>query len=100
MTDPTVTRFILEKTKNVYGWHAYSQAVADIVSGKVETAQEINKKLMPLHDALFCETSPGPLKYAASLMGICSSEARLPIVDIEDSSKENVKIALKKADLI
>jgi hypothetical protein len=42
MTDPTVTRFILEKTKNVYGWHAYSQAVADIVSGKVEAAQEIN----------------------------------------------------------
>ena len=33
-------------------------------------------------------------------MGICSSEARLLIVDIEDSSKENVKIALKKADLI
>ena len=68
--------------------------------GDIETAQEINKKLMPLHDALFCETSPGPLKYAASLMGICSSEARLPIVDIEDSSKENVKNALKKADLI
>jgi 4-hydroxy-tetrahydrodipicolinate synthase len=68
--------------------------------GDVTTAQEINKKLMPLHDALFCETSPGPLKYAASLMGICSSEARLPIVDIEDSSKVNVKNALKKADLI
>jgi hypothetical protein len=33
-------------------------------------------------------------------MGICSSESRLPIVDIEDSSKENVKNALKKADLI
>ena len=68
--------------------------------GDITTAQEINKKLMPLHDALFCETSPGPLKYAASLMGICSSEARLPIVDIEDSSKVNVKNALKKANLI
>jgi 4-hydroxy-tetrahydrodipicolinate synthase len=68
--------------------------------GDITTAQEINKKLMPLHDALFCETSPGPLKYAASLMGICSSEARLPIVDIEDSSKVNVKNALKKAALI
>ena len=68
--------------------------------GDISTAQEINKKLMPLHDALFCETSPGPLKYAASLMGICSSEARLPIVDIEESSKLNVKNALKKADLI
>ena len=64
--------------------------------GDIETAQEINKKLMPLHDALFCETSPGPLKYAASLMGICSSEARLPIVDIEDLVKKMSKLLLKK----
>ena len=35
--------------------------------GDIKTAQDINQKLMPLHDALFCETSPGPLKYAASL---------------------------------
>ena len=55
---------------------------------------------MPLHDALFCETSPGPLKYAASLLGICSSEARLPIVEIEEASKKNVKDALKKTGLI
>ena len=53
-----------------------------------------------LHDALFCETSPGPLKYAASLLGICSSEARLPIVEIEDKSKESVKNALIKTGLI
>ena len=52
---------------------------------------------MPLHDALFYETSPGPLKYAASLLGLCSSEARLPIVEIEEVSKSNVKDALKKA---
>jgi 4-hydroxy-tetrahydrodipicolinate synthase len=52
--------------------------------GDISTAQDINKKIMPLHDALFCETSPGPLKYAASLLGICSSEARLPIVEIEE----------------
>ena len=68
--------------------------------GDISTAQEINKKLMPLHDALFCETSPGPLKYAASLLGICSSEARLPIVEIEETSKNNVKDALKKTGLI
>ena len=68
--------------------------------GDINTAQEINKKLMPLHDALFCETSPGPLKYAASLLGICSSDARLPIVEIEDDSKLKVKEALKKTGLI
>ena len=68
--------------------------------GDINTAQEINKKLMPLHDALFCETSPGPLKYAASLLGICSSGARLPIVEIEEDSKLKVKDALKKTGLI
>ena len=68
--------------------------------GDINTAQEINKKLMPLHDALFCETSPGPLKYAASLLGICLSDARLPIVEIEDDSKLKIKEALKKTGLI
>ena len=68
--------------------------------GDISTAQDINKKLMPLHDALFCETSPGPLKYAASLLGICSAEARLPIVEIEETSKKNIQDALKKTGLI
>ena len=68
--------------------------------GDINTAQEINKKLMPLHDALFCETSPGPLKYAASLLGICSSDARLPIVEIDEDSKLKVKNALKQTGMI
>ena len=69
-------------------------------AGDISLCQEINKKLMPLHDALFCETSPGPLKYAASLLGICSQEARLPIVDIDDVSKQNVKKALQSTGLL
>ncbi len=68
--------------------------------GDIKKCQDINKKLMPLHDALFCETSPGPLKYAASLLDICSHEARLPIVDIEESSKQIVKKALKNSGLL
>jgi 4-hydroxy-tetrahydrodipicolinate synthase len=68
--------------------------------GDIKTAQGINKKLMPIHDALFCETSPGPLKYAASLLGICSSDARLPIVEIEEKSKKNIKNTLTKTGLI
>ena len=68
--------------------------------GDISIAQEINKKLMPLHDSLFYETSPGPLKYAASLLGLCSSEARLPIVEIEEVSKLNVKDAFLKAGLL
>ena len=68
--------------------------------GDIKTAQEINKKLMPLHDALFCETSPGPLKYAASLLNICSSETRLPIVEIAPESKHRVEQGLKFAELM
>ena len=68
--------------------------------GDIKTAHEINKKLMPLHDALFCETSPGPLKYAASLLDLSSSETRMPIVEIYDESKHKVKSALEIAELI
>ncbi len=68
--------------------------------GDVKTAQDINQKLMPLHDALFCETSPGPLKYAASLLKICQSDTRLPIVEIASESKKRVEEGLKFAELM
>ena len=68
--------------------------------GDIKTAQDINQKLMPLHDALFCETSPGPLKYAASLLKICHSDTRLPIVEIASESKKRVEDGLKFAELM
>ena len=68
--------------------------------GDIKTAQDINQKLMPLHDALFCETSPGPLKYAASLLNICESDTRLPIVEIASESKKRVEEGLKFAKLM
>src|SRR5688572_32618920 len=57
-------------------------------------ALEIQDRLMPLHDALFCETSPGPVKYAASRLGLCSAETRLPLVPITEESKKKVDAAL------
>ncbi len=68
--------------------------------GDIQTAQDINQKLMPLHDALFCETSPGPLKYAASLLNICESDTRLPIVEIASESKKRVENGLRFAELM
>ena len=68
--------------------------------GDINQAQEINRKLMPLHDGLFTEASPGPVKYAASLLGICAPDARLPIVEISDQSKAIVKDALVSAGLL
>ncbi len=63
-------------------------------------ALEIHQKLMPLHNALFCSTSPGPVKYAAELLNICSSETRLPIVPIDDTAKRKVREALQNIGLI
>lgn len=67
--------------------------------GDLATAQKLNDLLMPLHDALFCETSPGPVKYAASLLGLCRYEFRLPLVPIAKSSEKIVEDAMRKVGL-
>jgi 4-hydroxy-tetrahydrodipicolinate synthase len=69
-------------------------------AGDIRTAQSINERLMPVHSAMFCEASPGPVKYAAELLGICSSETRLPLCEIAQSSKAKVEAALRSAGLI
>jgi 4-hydroxy-tetrahydrodipicolinate synthase len=55
---------------------------------------------MPLHKALFVETSPGPVKYGASLLGRAPADARLPICEIADRSKEAVRSAMTSAGLL
>src|SRR5262245_17858535 len=67
--------------------------------GDIDAAMAINERLMPLHQALFCETSPGPVKYAANLLGFCSAETRMPLAEIAETSKERVKRALGQARL-
>lgn len=69
-------------------------------AGDIKTAQTIHQKLLPLHNAMFCEASPGPVKYAASLLGICAAEMRLPLCEIADSSKAQVKAGLVSAGLL
>ena len=66
----------------------------------IEKAQNINLKLAKLHNSLFLESSPGPVKFAASLLGLCSSETRLPLVEIKDSTKKNVTNCLKDLSII
>ena len=55
---------------------------------------------MPLHDALFCEANPGPVKYAASRLGLCETETRLPLAPISDASKKIVDAALASVGLV
>ena len=63
-------------------------------------ALDIQDRLMPLHDALFCEASPAPAKYAASLLGLCRPEVRLPIVPLSDKGRDIVRAAMDAAGLL
>ena len=66
----------------------------------IHKAQDINIKLAKLHDSLFSESSPGPVKFAASLLGLCTRETRLPLVEIKDITKKTVTDCLKDLSLI
>ena len=69
-------------------------------SNLLTKAKEINEKLMPLHKALFIESNPSPVKYAASLLNLSSDEVRLPLVRVTDKSKKEIETALKIANLL
>ena len=69
-------------------------------SSNYNKAFENHLKLINLHDAMFCESSPGPVKFAAERLSLCKSEARLPIVEIDDTSKSRVIMALKECNLV
>lgn len=69
-------------------------------AGDFARVQQINDRLMPLHEALFCESSPGPVKYAASLLGKADAGTRLPLTEIAASSKARVEAAMKSAGLL
>ena len=66
----------------------------------ISKAQEINLKLSSLHDALFVESSPGPVKYAASLIGLCNQDTRLPLSEIKDDTKKVVESCLQELQLL
>ena len=68
--------------------------------GDMTRAMQINRQIMPLHDGMFTEASPGPVKYAASLLGICGADTRLPLVEISQASKKVVEDALKASSLL
>jgi 4-hydroxy-tetrahydrodipicolinate synthase len=68
--------------------------------GDFKAALALQDRLMPLHDAMFCETNPGPVKYAASRLGLCLPDMRLPMVPLTDGARKCVDDALAKAGLL
>ncbi|MFQ5955593.1 MAG: 4-hydroxy-tetrahydrodipicolinate synthase, partial [Kiloniellales bacterium] len=104
--DATVVAFLAQ------GGHGCISVAADIApkqcarlheawqAGDLATVWEIRDRLMPLHDALFVETSPAPVKYAVSLLGRCSPEVRLPLCEVSGKTKEKVRAAMISAGLL
>jgi len=77
-----------------------SQFQEACIQGAFDAARAIQDKLLPLHDALFCEPSPAPVKYAASVLGLCENEVRLPIVPASEVAQKRVREAMIVAGLI
>jgi 4-hydroxy-tetrahydrodipicolinate synthase len=65
-----------------------------------DKAVELDKILQPLHAAMFIESNPSPVKYAASLLGMCNSNVRLPLVEVQKINKKKISEALKVAKIL
>ena len=63
-------------------------------------AAVLDKLLQPLHSSLFIESNPSPVKYAASLLGMCNSNVRLPLVEVQKINKKKISEALKVAKIL
>lgn len=68
--------------------------------GEYDRARDIQDRLMPLHEALFSETSPGPVKYGASLLGWGDGSVRLPLVSPAPETRARVEEAMRGAGLL
>ena len=69
-------------------------------SDDIKKAEHIDKSLQPLHKSLFIESNPAPVKYAAKILGLCDDEIRLPLVNIQKKTEEEVNKALSLAKLV
>jgi 4-hydroxy-tetrahydrodipicolinate synthase len=77
-----------------------SQMHAAWQAGHIHEAMAIQTRLTPLHDAMFCETSPGPVKYAASLLGHTADHCRLPLAPIAEATRTRVRAAMMATGLL
>ena len=67
---------------------------------EIKEAERLNEISQPVHHAMFVESNPSPVKYAAKLLNLCGDDVRLPLVKVTDSTKEIIKKALHTAKLI
>jgi len=68
--------------------------------GDFKKALALSDKLTELHDVMFCETNPAPVKFAAYLLGKCQPDLRLPLAPLSENGKKQMRQALKNLRLI
>ena len=68
--------------------------------GDLAEAMAIQQRLVPLHDAMFTESNPGPVKYAASLLGFGTNTCRLPLAPVSAATAEKVRAAMAEVGLL
>ena len=63
-------------------------------------SDKLDKILQPVHTSMFIESNPSPVKYAASLLGMCDPDVRLPLVQVKEETKKKISEALKVAKIL
>ena len=86
---------------------ASNVAPADVVelvrafrAGDLARARDVHYRLLPLLDALFCETNPIPVKSALAMRGLIREELRLPLVRMSDANRARLQIVMKEYGLL
>jgi 4-hydroxy-tetrahydrodipicolinate synthase len=79
---------------------AMHELCAAATSGRIKEAIEINNRMLPLHNKLFSEPNPVPVKWALAQMGLISSGIRLPLVELNSEYHEVVRAALRESGVL
>jgi len=77
-----------------------SDMIRHCLAGHLDKARDLHLLLFPLMKGLFCETNPIPVKYAASRLGLCANEVRLPLVPASAKAMETVERAMKESGIL
>jgi len=89
---------VISVTANVAP-RAMAEMCSAALVGDIKKAREINLRLLPLHQKLFIETSPSPVKWAMAQMGLIEPGLRLPLVPLTERSYDAVREALAEAGI-
>ncbi len=73
--------------------------VRAFLSGDVAEARRIHGRLLPLFEALFCETNPIPVKAALAILGRIGDEIRLPLTEMSRKNRDSLQVLLKELEL-